>query len=371
MRVAINALLLSGAYSGVEKAILELLRHIGEGTDDEMVALVGSDFDASPLDGCPIAVQRLPVSNRSRLARIAYEQAWLRRHLGDADLLHAPGYVAPVRLPVPMVVTVYDLIALRHPRLAKRSNWVHYRLRLPRAARAARLIIVPSEAVAADVSQHLGIPRSRVRVVPLGVADRFRPPAPEAVAALRERHGLAEPFVLFVGNVEPKKNLPTLIRAFAAVHREGRPHRLVLAGARGWKCREVYALPASLGIEDAVRFLGYVPEAELPALYGAAEAFVFPSLVEGFGLPPLEAMACGTPVVTSDAGALVETAGDAALRVPAHDVEALADALRRVLDDPALRETMIDEGRRTAARFTWSRTAELTRAVYHEALEAR
>ena len=368
MRVAINALLLSGRYSGVEKAILELLRHIGEDTEDEMVALVGSDFDASVLEGCRIAVERLPVSTRSRLARIAYEQALLRRRLDGFDVFHAPGYVAPPRLPIPMVLTVYDLIALRHPRLAARSNVMHYRLRLPRSARAAARIIVPTECVARDVTEQFHIPGGRIRVVPLGVAERFRPPSAEAVAALRGRHGLGGPFLLFVGNVEPKKNLPTLLRAVAALRRDGRPHALVIAGVRGWKCREVYALPAELGIEDAVRFLGYVPEDDLPALYGAAEAFAFPSLVEGFGLPPLEAMACGTPVVASDADALVETAGDAALHVPARDAAALADALRRVLDDASLRERLVEAGLARAAEFTWTRTAEQTRAVYREAV---
>ena len=368
MRVAINALLLSGQYSGVERAILQLLRHIGEGTDDEMVALVNSDFDAAQLEGRRIGIERLPVSGRSRLARIAYEQARLRRHLSGFDLLHAPGYVAPTRVGVPLVLTVYDLVALRHRKLARRSNVAHYRLRLPRAARAAARIIVPSECVAGQVVEHFGIPRSRIAAVPLGVDDRFRPPSAAAVAGVRERLGLGVPFVLFVGNIEPKKNLPTLIRAFAELRREGRPHQLVIAGKRGWKCRDVYALPGELGIEDAVRFVGYVPEGDLPGLYVASELFAFPSLVEGFGLPPLEAMACGVPVVGSDCEALVETAGDAAAHVPALDAAALADAMRRILDDAALREKMVEAGLARAARFTWPRTAELTRAVYHEAV---
>ena len=368
MRVAINALLLSGRHSGVERAILQLLRHIGEGCDDEMVALVGRDFDAAPLDGRRVGIERLPVSNRSKLARIAYELGWLRRHLDEFDLFHAPAYVAPARLPVPLVVTLYDLVALRHPKLARRSNVAHYRLRLPGAARAAARILVPLECVARDVVEHLHIPRSRIRVVPLGVDEAFTPPSEAAKAAVRERLGLREPLVLFVGNVEPKKNLPTLIRAFAELRRSGLSHELVIAGKRGWKCRDVYRLPAELGIEAPVRFLGYVADGDLPALYGAAELFAFPSLVEGFGLPPLEAMACGTPVVVSEADALVETAGDAALHVPATDVAALADAMRRLLTDAALRQQMIAAGLARAACFTWPRTAELTRAVYREAL---
>ncbi len=367
MRVAINALLLSGRFSGVEKAIWELLRHIGEGVEDEFVALVGSDFDEQLLSGARMGIARLPISNRSRLARIVYEERFLARRLRGFDLFHAPGYVAPKRLPCPLVLTVYDLVALTHPELARRSNVLHYRWRLPRSARAAARIIVPLECVARQVVERLGVARERVRVVPLGVDARLKPPSLDARARVRARHRLARPYILFVGNIEPKKNLPTLLRAFASLKRDGLPHALVIAGKRGWKCREVFALPAELGIEADVRFLGYIEETDLAGLYGGAELFAFPSLVEGFGLPPLEAMACGTPVVTSDAEALVETAGDAAEHAPVLDPQALAEAIRRVLGDAALRERLRAAGLARAAQFTWPRTAEMTRAVYREA----
>ncbi|MBM4031513.1 MAG: glycosyltransferase family 4 protein [Planctomycetes bacterium] len=367
MRVAINALLLSGQFSGVEKAIWSFLRHIGEGAEDEFVALVGSDFDERLLDGARVGIERLPVTNRSRLARIVYEERWLARRLKGFDLFHAPGYVAPKRLPCPLVLTVYDLVALTHPELAKRSNVLHYRWRLPRSARAAARIIVPLECVARQVAERLGVERERVRVVPLGVDARLKPPSLDARARVRARHHLSRPYILFVGNVEPKKNLPTLLRAFASLKRGGLPHELAIAGKQGWKCREVLRLPAELGIEADVRLLGYVEEEDLAGLYGGAELFAFPSLVEGFGLPPLEAMACGTPVVASDAEALVESTGDAAERFPALDAPALADAIRRVLSDAALRERLRATGFARAAQFTWPRAAELTRAVYREA----
>ena len=369
MRVAINALLLSGRFSGVEKAIYALLRHVGEGSADEFVALVGSDFDERLLDGMRLGLQRLPVSNRSRVLRILYEETLLRRRLEGFDLFHAPGYVAPRGVPCPVVLTIYDLVALRRPELARRANALHYRWRLPRSARAATRIIVPSECVARDVAECLGVERGRVRVVPLGVDERLRPPSQEARGAVRARYHLDHPFILFVGNIEPKKNLATLFRAFAELKRGGLPHELVIAGKRGWKCRSVLRLPRELGIEASVRFIGYVAEDDLPGLYGAAELFAVPSLVEGFGLPPLEAMACGTPVVTSDAEALVESAGDAAEHVPALDAGALAEAIRRVLGDAALRERLRAAGLARAAQFTWQRTAEATRAVYREALE--
>lgn len=371
MRVAINALLLSGRFSGVEKAIHALLRHIGEGAGhDEFVALVGSDFDERVLDGARVGIERLPVSNRSRLIRIVYEERFLARRLRGFGLFHAPGYVAPRRLPCPLVLTIYDLVALTQPELARRSNAWHYRWRLPRSARDAARVIVPLECVARQVSERLGVERERIRIVPLGVDERLKPPSLDARARVRAAHRLARPYILFVGNLEPKKNLPTLLRAFASLRRGGLPHELVLAGKRGWRCREVFRLPAELGIEADVRFLGYVEEADLAGLYGGAELFAFPSLVEGFGLPPLEAMACGTPVVASDAEALVESAGEAAEHVPALDAEALAEAMRRVLGDAALRERLRAAGLARAAEFTWPRAAEATRAVYRDALSA-
>ncbi len=368
MRVAINAVLLSGRFSGVEKAIWELLRHIGGGSDDEFVALVGSDFDERLLNGARVGIERLPVTNRSRLLRIVYEERFLARRLKGFDLFHAPGYVAPKRLPCPLVLTVYDLVALTHPELAKRSNALHYRWRLPRSAKAAARIIVPLDCVARQVVERLGVERERVRVVPLGVDARLRPPSLDDRARVRARHRLAKPYILFVGNIEPKKNLPRLLRAFGALKRDGLPHELVIAGKRGWRWRDVFALPAELGIESSVRFLGYVEEGDLAGLYGGAELFVFPSLVEGFGLPPLEAMACGTPVVTSDAEALVESTGDAAEHAPALDVAALAEAMRRVLGDAALRERLRAAGFARSAQFAWPRAADTTRSVYREAL---
>jgi glycosyltransferase involved in cell wall biosynthesis len=319
------------------------------------------------LNGVRIGIHRLPVSNRSRLVRILYEERFLRRRAEGFDLFHAPGYVAPRRLPCPLVLTIYDLVALSHPELARRSNVFHYRWRLPRSARAAARIIVPTECVAREVVERLGVPRDRLRVVPLGVDSQMRSPSLDARVRVRARHHLSRPFVLFVGNIEPKKDLPTLLRAFALLKRQGLPHELAIAGKRGWKCRDVFRLPAELGIEGDVRFLGYVEEEDLPGLYGASELFVLPSLAEGFGLPPLEAMACGAPVVTSDAEALVETTGDAAEHVPARDPEALAEAMRRVLSDPALRERMRAAGLERAAQFTWERTASATREVYHNA----
>jgi glycosyltransferase involved in cell wall biosynthesis len=227
-------------------------------------------------------------------------------------------------------------------------------------------VIVPSEFVKRELLERLRIPPEKVRVAPLGVGAEFEPASADAVQAICRRYGIAQPYLLCVGNLEPKKNLAATVRAFGlAKQTGGLPHQLVLAGGKSWGSvdieREAAALPA-----DTLRRIGYVAPEDLPALYSGAEALLFWSLVEGFGLPALEAMACGTPVVCSDRGALPEVVREAALVVPVGEAEALAAAIRRVTADGALRTQLVADGRRRAAEFTWRGHADAVLAAYAE-----
>jgi glycosyltransferase involved in cell wall biosynthesis len=206
--------------------------------------------------------------------------------------------------------------------------------------------------------------------VPEGVSARFAPvERPEAIAALRARYGLERPYLLHVGRLDPGKNLRTLLAALAELRDGGAPHDLVLAGPPGWKNEGFFRLLRELDLEGRVRLLGYVPDADLPALYTAADVFVFPSLYEGFGLPPLEAMACGTPVVASSRSAMPEVLGDAAVLVDPRDARALAGAVRRVLDDGPLRSGLRQAGLRRAEAYSWEAAARATVRVYGRAAE--
>jgi glycosyltransferase involved in cell wall biosynthesis len=208
-----------------------------------------------------------------------------------------------------------------------------------------------------------------VTVTPYAADPIYRPMDREAARrAVAERFGLRGPFVLAVGVLQPRKNLPRLIRAFGRVAREA-PHALALVGKPGWAHEELKRAVAASGLGSRVKFTGYVPDADLPVLYNAAELFVYPSLYEGFGLPPLEAMACGTPVVTANVTSLPEVVGDAALAVDPTDELALADAIGRALTDEALRERLRTAGLAHAALFSWERTAALTLQVYHRVRE--
>jgi glycosyltransferase involved in cell wall biosynthesis len=209
----------------------------------------------------------------------------------------------------------------------------------------------------------LGVEEGRVEVLYPGVEERFHPLNEGSLASVKARYSLDFPFILTVGTLEPRKNHVGLLQAYSLM--EGRhPHRLVIAGGKGWLYEGIFQEVERLSLEERVLFLGYVPEEDLPALYNLADLFVFPSLYEGFGLPPLEAMACGTPVVVSALSSLPEVVGDGALLVPPREVEALAEAMEKGLGDPSLRRELRGKGLEQAKRFSWSEAAKRLLAIY-------
>jgi glycosyltransferase involved in cell wall biosynthesis len=233
------------------------------------------------------------------------------------------------------------------------------------AVRVADAIITPSQAVRADVIERLGVSAERVVAIPEAAAPHFRPVEDEAaLTTVRTKYGLPERYLLSVGSLEPGKNRARLIAAYARLRAEGAAEPIVIAGQPAWRYQGDLDLAGRLGLRDSVRFLGYAPDEDLPALYSGASAFVFPSLYEGFGLPVLEAMACGTPVITSNVSATAEVAGDAALLVDPRDVAALTEAIARVLVDAGLRAGLRARGLERAAQFSWARTARETLLIY-------
>lgn len=290
-----------------------------------------------------------PLHPKRGAARVAWQQFVLPSLARTAavDLLHCPSYTVPLAARCRTILTVHDLIASTHPRLAGWKNALHLRLLVARSVVRASAVCVPTDVVRTALLRGAGVDAARVFVVPWGV-DEFTPiDRGHAIDAVRKRFGIDEPFVFFCGCIEPKKNLPA---AVAAANAAGLP--LVAAGP--WIASSA-RIAAS--ITGRWRYAGYVTTAELRNLYSAASAFVFPSLVEGFGLPPLEAMACGTPVVASDDPALREICGGAAVHVPHGDGESLATSLRRVVRDPHLHAGLAARGRARAAEFEWRRAA--------------
>ncbi len=286
--------------------------------------------------------------------------------LPAASLYHSPYIAMPYRPGAPTLLTVYDLIPLRYPEYstARARLLIGGMARL--ALRAARHVIAISEFTRQDFVAEFALPAERITVIPLAADPAFCPQPPQALAAVRGRYSLPETFALYLGSNKPHKNLVRLVEAWEIAHSRWQmaDSRLVIAGAWDPRYPEAQRRTEALGLADRVLFLGSVAEADLPTLYSAATAFVFPSLYEGFGLPVLEAMACGTPVICSKASSLPEVTEDAALLVEPTDTDALAADLARVMMDESLRQVLTERGLAQAARFGWERTAAATLDLY-------
>jgi glycosyltransferase involved in cell wall biosynthesis len=286
------------------------------------------------------------------------------RLLPGAELFHATEHLLLPLRSIPNVLTIHDLIFRHLPQHHKPLNRWYLNLTMPLYCRRASHIIAISEHSKRDVISAYGIAEEKITVVYEAAAPGFCPQTPQAVTAIRARYGLPEHYLLFVGTIEPRKNLTRLLAAFEAVYRDGVVDGLVVVGRRGWLYGDFFARLEESPVREVVLLLGYVPDDDLPAVYAGAQALVLPSVYEGFGLPVLEAMACGTPVVASNASSIPEVGGDAALYFDPLEVEAAVDALRRLLGDGSLQDEMRERGLAQAARFSWQRAANETRAVY-------
>ncbi|MDA8217716.1 MAG: glycosyltransferase family 1 protein [Dehalococcoidales bacterium] len=288
--------------------------------------------------------------------------------IGDAALYHATDFVLPPLRRTAGIVTVHDLSFILFPDHAE-SGLVSYLERaVPASVERARLVLADSENTRNDIVCLLDAEPGKVEVLYAGVERRFTViDDEERLAGFRGHHNLVAPFILSVGTIERRKNLARLIRAYGLLRSRNRvDHKLVIAGKPGWLYADVFEAVSDLHLEEDVIFLGYVPDEDLPALYNLADLFVYPSLYEGFGLPPLEAMACGTPVVASDNSSLPEVLGDAYLSAAPTDTEALGHAIERGLADADLRRRLHERGIERAARFSWEASARRLLDLYRQ-----
>ncbi len=286
---------------------------------------------------------------------------------GRADVFHGLDFALPPALGVPRVVTIYDLAFLTHPQYATPSLARYLASVVPRSLHRADAIIAISEHTAADIVARYGIAPDRITIITPGVDVSFKRISDrQTLATIDARYRLEHPLALAVGTIEPRKRYDHLIAAFAQARQQpGGPRMLAIAGRRGWLYESAYQAMEEHRVADAVRFLDYVPEDDLVALYSTADVLAMPSASEGFGIPVIEAMACGVPVVCSDGGALPEAAGAAALIVPVDDVASLAEALVAVTSETSRQEAMRSMGLARAAEFTWERVARQHLEVYH------
>ena len=360
MRIGFDVSSLCSSRTGVGTYAFNLLEQLNHENGDQILPLAHCRLVSGKLDAYDRQTPRLNKTLWMQ-ALLPWEMVRLR-----LDVCHFTNSVGPSWTPCPSIVTIHDATPWLIPECYDRGRLLTMRAIVPIAARRAAAIIAGSYSAKRDITRALGVPETKVHVIYPAPAPTFRPlPAGPALDAVRRRERLPDRFVLHVGTLEPRKNLVRLVEAFGQLRRHGfGSHGLVLAGMRGWRDAAVFAAIERLGLGDAVRVLGYVPEKTLVSLYNLADALAFPSLYEGFGFPLLEAMACGTPVVTSPNGALREIAGDAARFVEPTEVESIAVGLREVLADPAKREELGSKGLAHVTRFSWSSTAEETRRLY-------
>ncbi len=292
----------------------------------------------------------------------------LDRWFPNAELFHATEHLLLPLQTIPTVLTVHDLIFRRLPQHHKPLNRWYLNLTLPLYCRRADHIIAISECTRRDLVAAYNLPPEKITVIHEAADPRFRPQPADKVAAVRARYHLPERYLLFVGTIEPRKNLSRLLVAFESLYAEGLTDALVIVGRRGWLYDDFFARLERSPARDAVIFLGYTPDEDLPAIYAGAQALALPSLYEGFGLPVLEAMACGAPVACSDTSSLPEITGDAALHFAPSDAKSITAVLRRLLRDADLRQALQQRGFEQAAKFSWKRVAAETKAVYEKTL---
>jgi glycosyltransferase involved in cell wall biosynthesis len=287
------------------------------------------------------------------------------------DLLHVPSPWAPTPSPVPLVSTMHDVTPFIYPRSLPFSVRLNYKRQLQATLKESRRVITVSQILFSALSVYASLDPSKVRVIHNGVSERFAPQTDEAVLhAARVRYSLPERFAFWAGDFRPEKNVLFLIQAWERLQKRlSDPPALVLAGAQKIEYRSLRAEVEKRGLESKILFPGFIGDEDLPAVYSAAELFVFPSLAEGFGLPPLEAMACGTPSVVSNSSSLPEVTGAAALHFDPTSLDGFEDCVVRVLTDPELQSTLRAAGLQQARRFSWKKAAEETLAVYRSALQ--
>ena len=370
MRIAIDARKLRDY--GIGTYVRNLLRHLARidhtteyvvlcrEADRETVGELGENFRGVP--------ERSPGYSVREQVTIPRD---LRRE--RADLFHAPHYVLPPFTPCRSVVTIHDCIHLRFPQYVHRLGYAYARTSLWLATHRSNRIVTVSEASKRDILSYFNVPPEKIDVIYNGIDERFSTPPPEEdVARVRERYQLNDPFILYAGNVKPHKNIERTIEAFYLLRRSGEFEqvKLLIIGDEVAKYAALRHAVHRHKLHKYVRFFGFVPDRTLAILYRLSAVFVFPSLYEGFGLPPLEAMASGTPVITSNVSSLPEVVGDAALLVDPLQPEEIAEAMRRVLTDPALRDDLAARGLERARHFSWERSIRRVREIYGEVLGA-
>jgi glycosyltransferase involved in cell wall biosynthesis len=368
MNIGINFYMRGSEREGIAWSITHLLRHmldLGSCHTFTLFTNLGAESVRAEF-GNPanLDVVSFRMHNYTAWEQVGVPMALVGRNV---DVFHSP-LALPLFCRPAGIMTIHDLCFLTHRATFTRRMWLYFRIFLPLSVRRARIVLTVSQTSRQALIDLMHVGPEKIRVIPNGIAEDFQPPKDQAeLCRVRTRYGLPSSFILYVGTLEPRKNVLRLLRACQRLWSAGEmPHKLVIAGRRGWLFRDVLDFVRESRLHEHVVFTGYVAPGDLPALYAMATVLVYPSLCEGFGLPPLEAMACGTPVVGSNRPALPEILGQAARLVDPLDVETLAGAIQAVVGDDRLRATLRTKGLEHARRYRWETSARQTLELYAE-----
>lgn len=372
MRITIDARMIG--FSGIGRYIQNLVTALSaiDGANTYSIITGGTNpegslppvINAKNFKYCPLS-KDIPIYS---LKEQTHLPGAVRRT--SPDIVHYPNFNAPVLSFAPQVVTIHDLIYYLFPDVCpNRAGHMYAKFMFSAVTRKAKRIITDSEYTKQDLIKHLGVRPDKITVAYLGIDPAYAPVKDgSALDAVAAKYGLSGEYVLYTGTHQPRKNLVRLVKAFSKTAAKRGGAQLVLTGKREARWPELYSVVESLGLKDRVRFFGIVPEKDLPALYSRASLFAFPSLYEGFGLPPLEAAACGAPVMVSNRTSLPEVMGGSAVTIDPEDIDGMATAIERVLSSKTLQSELREKGLIRAGRFTWKETAMKTLKVYGEAL---
>lgn len=373
MRIGIDATALPPQPVGAGNYIIQLIRALAAGEFDNQLVIFAQQKGPRLINLQPdSSIEWQIVEDSSPGSRLIWEQTVLPSlaQKTKIDLLHSLHYTKPLRLTCASVVTFHDMTYYLYPQLHTRTRRLVFPTAMRFSAKQADALITVSESTREDAIRLLEIDPERIFTTQLGVDPSFiELNDNDEELKVISKYSLPEKFILYLGTIEPRKNLPVLIKSYKQLADDGTDYKLVLVGKYGWMYQEVLDLIADMDLQDMVCLTGYVSQEDLPVVYNLASLFVYPTIYEGFGLPALEAMACGVPVITTRVASLPEIVGDAGLLIPVNDTAALYKAMNQVLEDTALREKLIHDGLARSKLFSWERTAQLTQQVYKKVLE--
>lgn len=371
MRIAINTLSLNRTKAGMGNYICNLVNNLARMDRKNSYHILVSDNNGKffRIRQGNFRTINLGKGVTRGLNRFLWEQFSLPGYLkkNRIDILHSPGFVTPLMSKAKNIVSIADMTFINYPEVHTLFKRAYFRLFMPRSIRNADKILAISESTKKDILKLVKVDPEKIKVTHLAHGREFSvKDKKKARAFAKTRYGINPPFILFVGMIEPRKNLERLFRAFLELKKEGIPHELVIVGKKGWKYKGIFKTVKELMLEDDIIFTGYVPDNDLAILYNASEMLAYPCLYEGFGIPILEAMACGCPVITSNVSSMPEVAGDAALLVNPEKTGEIASAMRKVIYDERLQKELKRKGKLQSSRFSWENTARQTLTAYEK-----